>query len=89
MELGRVLHNNHVLALQAGVTKRSNCGRRFRRQPPLKLLIDPRLGDNAGPIVRADFFLVGLDQKIERSWLNVALLGENTLKSAHTQLHLR
>ena len=63
--------------------------RRFRKQPLLKFLTDPRLGDNSGPIVRADFFLVGLDQKIERSRLDIALLGENALKSAHTQLHLR
>jgi hypothetical protein len=62
---------------------------RFRKQPLLKFLIDPRLGDNSGPIVRADFFLVGLDQKIERNRFDIALLGENALKSAHTQLYLR
>src|SRR5262249_10334582 len=76
-------------ALEARVAKRSNYVRRFRKQPLFKLLIDPRLGDNAVPIVRADFFLVGLDQKIECSRLDIALLGENALKSAYTQLHFR
>ena len=49
VELGRVLHNSHVLSLETGVAERSNCGRRSHRQPPLKLLIDPRLGDDSGP----------------------------------------
>ena len=78
-----------MFALEAGVAKRSNCVRRFRKESLLKFLIDPRLGYNAGPIARADFFLVGLDQKIERSRIDIALLGENTLKRADTQLHLR
>jgi hypothetical protein len=89
VKLRRVLHNNHVFTLEASVAKRSNYVRRFRKQPLFKLLIDPRLGDNAGPIVRADFFLVGLDQKIECSWLDIALFGENALKSAYTQLQFR
>jgi hypothetical protein len=63
--------------------------RGFRKQPLFKVLIDPRLGDNAGPIVRADFFLVGLNQEIECSRLDIALLGENALKRAYTQLHFR
>jgi hypothetical protein len=57
--------------------------------PRLTLEAGARLGDNSSPVVRADFLLVGLDQKIERSRLNIALLGENALKGAHTQLRLR
>ena len=54
-----------------------------------KLLIHPRLGYNSGPVSGADFFLVSLDQKIERCRIDVTLLMENTFERAHAELHFR
>src|SRR5258706_9288103 len=89
VQFGRVLHDVRVLALHAGITKRSERLCRFGEESLLEFPIHPRLGYNLRPIAGANFFLVSLDQKIDRCWIDITLLTENAFERAHAELHFR
>ena len=50
--------------------------------------IAPGLGDDAGADMRADFGLVGLDQRVDGGGIEIALLGQHGFERADAQLHL-
>jgi hypothetical protein len=51
--------------------------------------IGPGLGHHAGAVARADLLLVGLDQKVERGRIDIALFGQHGFQRAHAQLGFR
>ncbi len=63
-------------------------GRRVVEQALPVGRIGPRPGDDAGAVARPDLRLVGLDERIERGGIDVALLGEDRLQRAHAKLRL-
>src|SRR5262249_10205600 len=83
------LHDGCVLALHAGITKRSKRLCWFGEKSLLEVLIEPRPGYNSSPIPGPDFFLVGLDQKIDRRRIDITLLMENTFEGADAEFHFR
>ena len=58
------------------------------QQRLLEFRIGPGLCDHLRAVVRADLGLVGLDDRIERGRLDIALLGQDRFERAHTDLHL-
>ena len=50
--------------------------------------IGPGAGHHAGAVARADLGLVGLDQKVERGGIDIALLGQDGFERAHAQFGL-
>src|SRR5205823_2731302 len=77
-----------VLALAARIADRRDGGRRILQQFLAEGGIGPGLGDDARAVVRANLLLIGLDQQIERSRLDIALLGQDRFERAHADLHL-
>src|SRR5690242_19082078 len=78
-----------MLALAAGVADLGDCGRAVLEQPLLVFRIDPGLGNDEGAVARADLLLVGLDQKVERGGVDIALLGQHGFERANAQLRFR
>ena len=48
----------------------------------------PRLGNDTGPVSRTDFFLVPLDQEIQRRRIDISFFKQNSLEGAHAQFRL-
>jgi hypothetical protein len=89
VQFGRVFQDGRVLALHAGITKRSERLGRLGEESLLEFPIHPRLGDNPGSIARADLLLVTLDQKIDSGGIDITLLQENAFERAHAKFHIR
>ena len=51
--------------------------------------IGPGLGDDACTISRSDFLFIGLDQQVERSWIDITFLGQHGFQGANAQLDFR
>jgi hypothetical protein len=77
-----------VLALAARVAQRRDRGGRVAQQPVAKVRVDPGSCHDARSIARADARLVGIDQRIERGRIDVALLGEHRFQCPHAQVHV-
>src|SRR5262245_35421455 len=88
VERGRVLDGNQMVADPALVTERAHRLGAVVEQRPLERGIAPGLGNDARAGVGADLGLVGLDDEIERSRIDIALLGQDRLQRAHAQLRL-
>jgi hypothetical protein len=77
-----------VLALAAGVAERGDGRRGIGQQPFAKGRVDPGPRHHARAVARADAGLVGVDQRVERGGVDVALLREHGFERAHAQVHL-
>ena len=62
---------------------------RIVEQRLLEAGIAPGPGDDLRADVRADLGLVGLDDRVERGRIDIALLDQDRLERAHPKLHLR
>ena len=85
---GCVLDRNQVIADAIDQAERLHRPGRIRDQRLLERRIGPRLGDDAGAIVRADLGLASLDHDVERGRIDVALLRQHGLDRPDAQLHL-
>ena len=85
---GRVLDRDQVIADTVDQAERLHRLGRVLDQRVLERRIGPRLGDDAGAVVRADLGLVRLDHHVERGRIDIALLGQHGFERAHAQLHL-
>ena len=88
MKRGSVLDGNQMVADPALVTERAHRLGAVVEQRPFERGIAPGLGNDARAGVGADLGLVGLDDEIERSRIDVALLGQDRFQRAHAQLRL-
>ena len=77
-----------MIADAAHIAKRGDCLRCVIEECVLECRIAPRPRDDLGAIARTDLGLIGFDDQIERSRIDIALLGQNCLERAHPQGHL-
>ena len=85
--VSRVLDGDHVLALAPGVAERRDGRARVVEQPFAERGIDPGARDDARAVARTDLGLIGVDQDIERSGIDVAFLREHRLQRADAHVH--
>ncbi len=69
-----------MLTLAAGEAERGDRRAAVVEEPAPVGLIRPRLRDDPRTVVRADLRLVGLDERIEGRWIDVALLDQDGLE---------
>ena len=82
MQLRRILDSDKMLAdVSYLVRKRSNCLACVLEQRFAKPGIAPRFGDHLGADMRPDLGFIELDDAIERSAFDIALLDENRLEA--------
>ena len=84
--LRRVLQRDDVLALAPGIADLGDRGRRVLEQPRAIGRIGPGLCDDARAVARPDFLFIGLDQQIERGWVDITLFGQHRFQRAHAKL---
>jgi hypothetical protein len=85
MDLGTVLHDDHVLTLPAGKTELGERRGRVLEKPLLVLRIDPCPSDDARPVARADLVLHGVDDGVESREVHEAFLDEERLERLHPE----
>src|SRR5580692_7136102 len=73
---GRILQRDHMLTLPSGVAELRNGAGRIAQQSIAISAIHPGARDDASAVARADFGLVGVDQRVERRPVDIALLGQ-------------
>ena len=86
--VGRVLDRHHVLALTADEAQGGNGGCRILAEPLAVGRIGPGFGDHLGAVARSDLDLIGLNQRINGRWIDIAFLDQDGLECAHPQLDL-
>ena len=80
---------DHVLRLAARVAELGDGHRCIREQPPLVVGIDPRARDDSRSIVRADFRLDRLDDRVEGRRIHESFLDEQRLERLDAQRQVR
>src|SRR5262249_36878135 len=85
VHLGRVLDDDHVLALHPTVAKFSDSGVGVSKKTLLVGWVGPGASNDAGAITRADFVLVGVDERIERGAVNQTFLDQERFESFDTE----
>ena len=89
MLLRGILERDNVLALAAGVTDFGNCRRGVLQETCAIGWIGPGFGDDACAVAWSDFLLIGLDQHVECSRIDIALFGQHSFEGSHAQLGFR
>ena len=89
MQFRRVLDRDQMVANTIDHAKRQHRFAAVFQQRLLERRIGPGLGHRARTDMRPDFGLEGLDNRIERRRIDIALLGQHGLERPHPQLHFR
>ena len=76
---------DHVLALPAAIAEFGDGRRRVVQQARAILRIAPGARDDAGAVARPDLVLVGLDDRVERRRIDIALFDQQRFERAHAQ----
>jgi hypothetical protein len=80
VHVGRILHHDHVLALQAADAELGAGLRGVGEQPLLELGVLPRPGDHLRAQLRPDLVLVDLHQPVDGGRGHDALLDQDRLQ---------
>jgi len=86
--LWRILDNDEMVADSADMTERAHGLAAVIQQGLPESGIGPGFSHNLRAIVRADLRLIGLDDGVERSRIDIAFFGQDGLERAHAQLGL-
>ena len=78
-----------MLPLTAGIAERGDRRPAVGQQPQPELGIHPGLGDHPRAVMRTNPGLIGLDQHVQRGRIDIALLHQDALKRADSELRLR
>ena len=70
MNLGRVLHNDHVFALLPSVAELGDRSVSVRKQALFVSWIGPGARDDACAVARTDLVFIAIDQRVERRSLD-------------------
>jgi hypothetical protein len=85
MHFGAVLEGHHVLALCTAKTEFGNRGGGVGEKALLESRIDPGFGDNSRAVTRAGFMFVGVDQGIERGWIDESFFDQQRFERLDAQ----
>jgi hypothetical protein len=81
-----ILDRHEVIADAAHKSKRAHGRCCICQQAALEVGIRPGLCHHLGAVVRADACFIGLDDRVERRRIDVALFGQDGLERAHARL---
>src|ERR1700722_7556386 len=84
-----VLHDHHVFALDARIAKLVDGFGSIAQKSLLELRIRPRLGDDAGPVVRADLVLISVYELVDSDGVEQLLFDQQRFYRFHAERYLR
>src|SRR5580693_867496 len=84
-----VLHDHHVFALYARIAKLLDGFGSIAQEPLLVFRIRPRLGDDAGPVVRANLVLISVYELVDSDGVEQLLFDQQRFYRFYAERYLR
>ena len=88
VDLGRVLDDDHRVALEPAVAELADRGGAVQAEPLAVRGVDPGAGDDPGAVLRAEVALVALDDRVDLVGREQPLLDEHCLERRGAQREL-